>query len=127
MTKDHHSEGRTMSEETRITANPLPKDTRTTADVPSGADTHICLTPPKPKHQFWKWLPWVSFILGLAAVSVNVATVQQRARYRQSLIEIQRRQAEIENTRKEIDKTQKEIDKTQAEIDRQIREAQRGK
>jgi hypothetical protein len=42
MTKDR-SEGRTMLEETRITANPLAKETRITADRPSRGDTRICL------------------------------------------------------------------------------------
>jgi hypothetical protein len=34
-----------MPEETRITANPTPKDTRITADTPSIVDSRICLLP----------------------------------------------------------------------------------
>lgn len=32
-----------MSEDTRITANPQPQDTRITADLPSETDTRICM------------------------------------------------------------------------------------
>ena len=145
MAKDR-SEGGTMSDDTRITA-----------DLPS-EDTHICLTPlprgevtqpkpsrqfwkwnqaidrllkpsrtcqPKREHQFWRWFRWMGFILCLATVSISVATCRQQARNRQSLIEIQRNQAEIQRNQAKIDELKKEADRLEQELLHRKREAQR--
>jgi cell division protein FtsL len=86
MTRDR-SESLTMSEETRITADPLLKESR-----------------------FWKWNRWIWFILFLAFVSINVATFRQKARLRQSLIEIQQNQAKIDELKKEADRLKQELE-----------------
>jgi hypothetical protein len=110
------SEGLTMSEETRITANPLSEESRITADSPLEADTRICLTPlpkeeatqPKPSRRFWKWLEWVWFILFLATLSINVAI------FRQDDIEKQQNQAKIDEL---IKKTDRLLQENQAKIE----------
>jgi TolA-binding protein len=132
-----------MSEETRITANPLAKETRITTDQPSTADTLIYLNDhpegaePKPRllQRFWekcRW-PWLTLAVLIFNAFVmlwgvhNYEThLRQDKGFRENQMEFEkehkRRQAEIDNNQKVIDNNQKVIDRMQEVIDNNQKE-----
>lgn len=132
-----------MSEETRITANPLAKETRITTDQPSTANTLICLNDhpeeagPKPRllQRFWEKCRWPWFILAvlifnafvmLRGVHNHETRIRQGKVFRENKMEFEkehkRRQAEIDNNQKVIDDNQKEIDRMQEVVDKNQKE-----
>lgn len=117
MTRDR-TEGRAMPDDTRITANPVPKETRITAALPSEADTRICLgyfprkQEPKPSLLRWIWkmllLPWIQ----LSVVFIPAFILWLIVQYIAAGIEFKHRQAQREYEQKQIDRFLQEIQRS---------------